>query len=221
MLTEKEQQALEQLELERERRINEKLEKGAAVLKPPTVLGGPQDGPRAIEKDDEGREIYRGHRTDEGAVEFLDVIITGVPRAGRDPDVASATSSISPTKTAGREPEGIALRAHTTLGERVVSVKLPSRPQPPSEPAGAQRHPIKAEVSPTSERDTGFVFHGEFSIEAGQLRVYNMRGSLLGSSPIASGDDPRPLARRILRQKSVGGTGDFWAPLPARRDSFH
>jgi hypothetical protein len=142
-----------------------------------------------------------------------------MPRADRDSDMTPAPAGVPP-KTE-RQSGGVALKVHTVLGAREVSVQHSPRHQPPSEPAGAQRHPIKAEVSPTSERDTGFVFHGEFSVEAGQLRVYDMRGRLLGSSPLAAGDDPCPLARRILRQKSIGGTGDFWAPLPARRDSFH
>jgi hypothetical protein len=214
--------ALAELEAEKARRIEQKIESGKAVRVQPIVVGAPgsieaERSRRLAEMSGETREIIFENGTEEG--EPIECIVTGVPRAERDPDVTPAPASVPP-KTE-RQPEGVALKVHTVLGAREVSVQHSSRPEPPSESAGAQRHPIKAEVSPTLERDTGFVFLGEFSVEAGQLRVYDMRGRLLGSSPIASGDDPRPLARRILRQKSVGGTGDFWAPLPARRDSFH
>jgi hypothetical protein len=216
MLTEKEQQALEHLELERERRINEKLEKGAAVLKPPTVLGGPQDGPRAIERDDGGREIYRGHRTKEGAIDHLDTIITGVPRAERDPDYALPNAGV-PT-TAELKGEGVVSRVHTVLGERDLVVK--HQPQPKPQPDTSGRHyRIRVTISPTSERDCGFQIDGTFTV-SDQVRVYDMGGKLIAQAPFKPGDDIEALARKLLRAKSIGGSG-FYGALNYPPRSFH
>jgi hypothetical protein len=76
--------ALEQLETERQRRIEERVEKGEAVRVPPlsVVVGHPESVAAAIEafkarlrEGGEAREII----FDEPAV-----LITGVPRHGRD-----------------------------------------------------------------------------------------------------------------------------------------
>jgi hypothetical protein len=83
MLTDPEKQklqaALEQLETERRRRIDEKVEKGEAVRAPfgSIVVGvsGAVDAAIAAHKARGTREVY----FDEGAI-----LITGVPRAGRD-----------------------------------------------------------------------------------------------------------------------------------------
>src|SRR5262245_61320634 len=78
----KERFALEQLEAERERRIVEKIESGKAVLMPPAVFAAPQ--PETIERDELGREVYRGVRIEDGKIELISAILSGVPRANRD-----------------------------------------------------------------------------------------------------------------------------------------
>jgi len=94
MLTDSEKQkfaaALEQLEEEKRRRIDEKIAKGDAVRVPPVVVGGTgcvgaekartQAELRAV---GETREVIFGFKPDDGS-EVIDVIVTGVPRAGRD-----------------------------------------------------------------------------------------------------------------------------------------
>jgi hypothetical protein len=76
----------EQLEAELQRRIIAKLDSGEAVLMPPRILGAPEpERPRPIPKDAKGREIYGGTRTKEGGIDFIDAIITGVPRTGLGP----------------------------------------------------------------------------------------------------------------------------------------
>ena len=77
--TQKLQAALEQLESEQRRRIDERIEKGEAVRAPfgSIVVGvpGAVDAAIAAHKARDTREVY----FDEGAI-----LITGVPRTGRD-----------------------------------------------------------------------------------------------------------------------------------------
>jgi hypothetical protein len=42
--------------------------------------------------------------TKEGAIEHVDLIVTGVPRAGRDPELTSAPASTPLTRIAERQP---------------------------------------------------------------------------------------------------------------------
>jgi hypothetical protein len=70
--------ALEQLEAERERRIEEKIQKGLAVRRRfPIVVGVPRASHdySAVVQGPDGIEIYPPKPA---------IIITGVPRAGRD-----------------------------------------------------------------------------------------------------------------------------------------
>jgi hypothetical protein len=70
--------SIEKLAAEKRRRIEEKIEKGPAVRRGPIVVGvlDPEFDYRAVYLDDEGREVY--------PPEDCAVIVTGVPRAGRD-----------------------------------------------------------------------------------------------------------------------------------------
>src|SRR5215471_18315171 len=138
-LTDEQQRALlEELEAEKRRRIEAKIESGKAVLMPPIVVGAPQSESRT--KDDLGREVYHGRRTKEGAIEHLDMIVTGVPRAGRDPEPISAPASAPRTKE--RQPEGGKYRVHTALGERDIPVTHRSAPKP--QPDTSERHHVRA-----------------------------------------------------------------------------
>jgi hypothetical protein len=85
--------ALEQLETERRRRLDERFEKGVAVRVPPVVVGVPgcEGAERARRQAElraagETREVIFGFEPDDGS-DVIDVIITGVPRPGRDDGV--------------------------------------------------------------------------------------------------------------------------------------
>src|SRR5262245_486453 len=67
------QAALEQLEAERGRRIQAKLDAGTAVRGTPTIVGGPESIAALPTHDAEGREILYGP-------DDVGIIITGVPR---------------------------------------------------------------------------------------------------------------------------------------------
>lgn len=79
-------QAIERLEAERQRRIDAKIERGDAIrAERPIVVGvpDPEKDYAAVYRDAEGREVY--------PAEPFAVIVTGVPRTGRDDDVETPT----------------------------------------------------------------------------------------------------------------------------------
>src|SRR5437016_4187317 len=96
MHTDKEAQALEVLEAERERRLNEKLERGEAIRGPVVVVGAEESIDVArkhavaqLRKAGEKREIvFPKYETNERGEqrEAFYAVITGVPRSGREPD---------------------------------------------------------------------------------------------------------------------------------------
>jgi len=96
MLTEKEAAALTRLEQERERRINEKIESGAAVrVLLPIVAGAREsvDADRARNRKLE--ELRRNGETREVYFDEV-VIITGVPRPGRELDNYTTPNASEP-----------------------------------------------------------------------------------------------------------------------------
>jgi hypothetical protein len=82
--------AIERLEAEHKRRIDEKIERGEAIRAENPIVVGVPDSEKdyaAVYRDDDGREVY--------PAEPFAVIVTGVPRTGRDDDVESPTSEPS------------------------------------------------------------------------------------------------------------------------------
>jgi len=96
MLTEKEAAALTRLEQERERRINEKIESGAAVRLPLLIVA---DAPASVDAESaRKRKLEELRRNGETREVFFDevVIITGVPRPGREPDNYTTPNASEP-----------------------------------------------------------------------------------------------------------------------------
>ena len=117
MLTDPEKQklqaALEQLEIERQRRIQVKIESGEAVLRRDIVVVGvarDDDGDGPVERDAEGREIYYLVGGPDGRGTYCTrpmTIVTGVPRSGRDtPDPDPPVQVRKATKSDTENPGG-------------------------------------------------------------------------------------------------------------------
>jgi hypothetical protein len=107
------QAALEQLEIERQRRIEAKIESGEAVLRRDiAVVGVARDngGDGPIERDAEGREIYYLVGGPDGRGTYCTrpmTIVTGVPRSGRDtPDPDPPVQVRKATKSDTENPGG-------------------------------------------------------------------------------------------------------------------
>ena len=74
---------------------------------------------------------------------------------------------------------------------------------------------MRAEISPTSERDCGIIIEGYCTIDNSLLRVFDMGGKLLGTQPVKVGSNLEHAARRLLRKRS--DLGGFYRPLPPYR----
>ena len=112
--------------------------------------------------------------TKKGAIEHLDLIVTGVPRAGRDPELTSAPTSTPLTRIAERQPEGVALRVSTTLGERDLYMKE-HHPRPTPPPDTSERRYVRATISPQSEGHPGILIEGTYMLSNGTVQVFDMR----------------------------------------------
>src|SRR5262249_33168007 len=133
--------ALEQLEAERNRRIDEKVAQGKAVYGDAVVVGysGAYTA-NEVRRDAQGREIYP--RPLENG-ERISMVITGVPRAGRDD---------------GHEPPKQPA-THAAL-DRCEPPPKESQPKPPpprsaSRPDMVEAKKISATIPPRSEADFG------------------------------------------------------------------
>jgi hypothetical protein len=122
--------ARQELEAERDRRIQLKIDRGEAVRESRCIVTGVPDpnhvagsGLLQKERDEQGRELYLD----------VDVIVTGVPRRGRDaPDLPmQASKAKKPDKEEPRRPEGTALRL--SPGDPLRASFAP--PAPESEPS--------------------------------------------------------------------------------------
>jgi hypothetical protein len=74
---------------------------------------------------------------------------------------------------------------------------------------------VRAEISPTIERDCGIIIiEGYYTIDTNLLRVYDMAGKLLGTQPVKADNNLEHAARRLLREHS--GLSGFYGSLPYR-----
>ena len=200
--------ALEQLEAERNRRIDEKVAQGKAVYGDPIVVGWPGAADRVaneVRRDAQGREIYP--RPLENG-ERIAVVITGVPRAGRDD---------------GYEPPEQPARFATFDKCEPPTANQPKSPapRPAAQSDATETRRIVATISPRDERDPGIIFEGSYKVQFGQVYVYSADGKSLGSLPVAAGDDVELIARRLLRDKLGGGSSDFYGAIAYPKLSIH
>jgi hypothetical protein len=196
-LTKKEAAALERFEAERNRRIEDKIQSGAAIRESLVVVvgAGPADVVRArthkrasLRRAGETREIYFDEM----------VIISGVPRAERDENYTRPAVSEPPSppifdrRSSPREP-------------RVVD-DITKKTDAPENPM----HRIWAQTRPPSDGNPGGeIAEGWFKVEGGILHVEDMQGRLLGRQSVSRGENVEAIARKILREKT---RNDFWAP---------
>jgi len=218
-LIDKEALALEQLEAERERRIDEKVEKGGAIRVPlpVAVVGGPEEAGAAAESAraanlaelraaGEKREIY--FEEDDA----ISVIVTGVPRAGRDDTYVLPSVD---TSMAARHAD------YTEARDRAAALayKPPPLPKPTPQPDMSEPRYVRTEISPTSEKDCGIIIEGRYTIDSNNLlRVHDMQGNLIGTEQVRPGDDVVTVAKRLLRK---GAAPSFFAPLRYPPSSVH
>jgi hypothetical protein len=192
--------AIERLEAERQRRVEERIAQGKAIRVPLCVVVEDLEQVAAeIEsvKADKLAELRKAGETREIVFDEPMVINTGVPR---EEDFGKDWAPLPPTKPYDR---------HDADDEpRKPAITRPS--EEPAEPLMA--HPIRVQIAPPTETDPGAIVEGSYTLaEDGVVRVYDVDHNLLGTEHLPPGADAGPAARRVLRGK-VGG-GDFSRPL--------
>jgi hypothetical protein len=188
-----------EIRAEREARIESKIAAGKAVRRPPTVVGiaDPKRDYFAVHKDVDGIEHYP-----------QGLVITGVPRSGRDDDLPIPTSS-PPSWAVETKP---------------VERKAPPLPQPARVelPTEGPRHSIRCTVRPPDEdkNDPGQIIQGAYSLSGSVLRVYDADDRLIGTDKLKPGDDAVHAARKVLKEKH-GRHGSFHDPISYAKRSYH
>ena len=188
-------EALAQLEEERERRINAKVDAGKAIRV--NLLA-------TVTQDLEARKAQkRAEFNTEREIIFDTMVVnTGVPRTRPGEQPLPRVTERTQTPEARPSPEPVRPVA------RVPDMREPKR--------------ITATIPPRSEADFGVVFFGAYRVEAGQVHVQDQDGKPLGSLPINPSDDVELIARRLLREKlSGGGSLDFLGRINYPKLSIH
>jgi hypothetical protein len=197
--TDKLEAALEQLEIEKARRLQTKIDAGTMVSIPTTVVLGPDDDDeeeaiaRAIAKHpapDDGRPIHRA----------FTFVHTGVPRA---PDH-------------GNEKE----ENNSPPAETRASSEGPSHPST-EEPAASglltclQPTYVRIVTSNGSDGDPGAIAEAWYTIEDGLVVLRDSDDKVITSRAMLKGDDPAVLARSLLREAEQ--PKDFNRPIVYRK----
>jgi hypothetical protein len=216
-------EVLQRLEEERERRMQEKLSTGQAVLAAPTILGlNPATPLTEGQRDAKGREVYHGIANKEGGVDRITCIITGVPRIGRDDDGEPIVRATNTSKTWTCSNCGQSLpndaRYHRCSPVPVPQVPPPRSASPLPSIEEAPRRYIWTQSKAPTEGDPGSIVEGEYLVQGDMVYVWS-GGVHLGRLAIAQGDDAAVVARRLLRDKT--GSNAFYAPLRYPTKTFH
>jgi hypothetical protein len=203
--------ALERLESERQRLIDLKVARGEAVFGDPIIIGVPRPGDRIdeVRRDAQGREIYPRPMVGKGGkIERWSMIITGVPRAGRDdhyelppgqPRCVGVPDDVPPAQDQPKSPP----------------------PRSATQPDATEAKRIVATIPPRDERDLGIVFEGSYKVQFGQVYVYDADGRSLGALPIGPDDNVELVARRLLREKLAGNSSGFYGRVAYPKLSIH
>jgi hypothetical protein len=208
--------AIERLEAEKQRRRDEKIAKGEAVLAPLcVVLGVASDEEVTAEIEAvKAREVVRlreaGERREIIFEEPL-VLITGVPGCDESLDVEPAAKEHETCRV-----DDFGARRRVSEALNAVDKPMPNSPAPVSaeepEPLEGHRYPIWVQVAAPTDTDPGSVIEGTYTLaEGGVLRVYDVDGNPIGTEHLPPDANAAAVARRVLREKK--GPSDFWRTL--------
>jgi hypothetical protein len=185
--------ALEQLEAERGRRLQDKIDSGEAVSVQTTVVVGAHD--------DDTEDAVDRHlanlptlTTDGRPIHYdLLVIVTGVPRGPYLPG-----KWVPPVQTAS-SAEGALPSEETTRSGEVSS------PSSSSEPAY-----VRVTVRHGDEDDPGQIAEAWYTIEEGLLVLRDADDKHITSRGLLKGEDPAVLARILLHERAPN---EFQQPI--------
>src|SRR5262245_32500090 len=182
----------QEIKAQRERLIEEKIEKGLAVRKPLLVVAAldPERDYNAVSIDEDGHQLYPPELT----------VISGVQRGEGSPYVAAPLESDDRYASVKPRPEK----------------RLPPRPQPTPEPVSSQRYPVRCTVrGPDPANDEpGQIIEATYNTTGNVLRVY-AEERMIGTSTVQPGDDLEAAARAVIRENH-GRHGTFHDPIRYR-----
>ena len=144
------------------------------------------------------------------------VLITGVPRAGRDVPDEGEVPPIAEVPRIAKAPRIEDYFARRRVSEAMSSASKPPPGTPAPRPVENSRdegpYRIIAQTwAPDLEKgDPGEIAEGTYTICGGMVRVEDAEGRPLASQVLRPGDDPAVVARSILRAKT---REQFWDPI--------
>jgi hypothetical protein len=212
--------AIERLEAEKQRRIEEKVEKGDAIREElHAVCAGPEDAADVLEclKASRIAELRAAGEKREIIFDPIEVIMTGVPRPGRDEKyfarLVREHAKLKPEEIRQREQQAAAASA-TDFHQGSKShdeYKPPPLPAPPPEtPAELEWRGVIVQVrGPIPDRnDPGEIVEARYAVLNSVLYVEDAQGRRLGVQELEIGENA---ARGIVRKK-LGGN-QFYRPI--------
>jgi hypothetical protein len=208
---------------ERERRIDEAVERGEAVRVPLNVVCGAEDDVEAARVREQADKVSELRRAGEQRKPVFDeqVILTGVPRPGRDDRYAERLRAERAQQTIEQrqqeEAEAAKLVEAYHEGSRSHEPEPPPAPLPKSviasPPSDLQWTGVVVPISgPSAANPAGRAVEGRFGVADFILFVADAEGRLLTSRVLQPGDDPKAIARVVLRERHKKG-GAFWSTL--------
>jgi hypothetical protein len=185
--------ALERLESEKARRLQEKIDAGEVVAREVRVVVVPDEGAEAaMTRALEGNPATAGIHD-----EFL-YIVTNIPpkehwkeQESSPPAAEASVSSVGPCCPPSEEPAG-------SGGV--------SSPSPPSQPTY-----VRVIISNGEDGDCGRIAEGKYIVEDGAVILRDSNGKFITSRALLAGEDPAVLARILLREAEE--PKDFQRPI--------
>jgi hypothetical protein len=195
----REAELLARLEAEREQRLAEKIAAGEIVSVPLCIVAGSETEARAqVEraKADALAKLRAAGETRE--VKFdVTMAITGVRRHGEATDPAAVPSA--PGFASGEDAPRQHLPPPVIAAPPDEVVEEEAREEPPL----IETYVCVQVGRCRDDNDVGEVVEGYFSVDGLTVTVTNASGGYVGSRAMLEGEDPKALAKQLLRAKSA------------------
>jgi hypothetical protein len=197
---EKAQAALEQLEAEKARRLQAKIDSGEVVAVQTVVVAYRDEDV----EEAKARAVARQPIPDDGRhVREFSYVISGLPRGPDYWELESSSAEASACSAAALASSKGPLSTPSEEAARGGEVLSPS---PPSEPTY-----VRVIIRNGDEDDPGQIAEAWYTIEDGLLVLRDRDDKHITSRALLKGEDPAPLARILLREAEA--PKDFQRPL--------
>jgi hypothetical protein len=219
--------ALEQLEAEKARRIEDRIASGAvAVVEMPPVVGAFPEVAEALLAEAQARKTeelraagekrpihFRAARNSTWRFDELEpigAVITGVPRREDErvietlaPEVRKALSAVPPPGSQLPAPRPYVTVEHAGRGSIATNLRVANMEEeaPPVAPPAISSEPEYVWVTtraPTDDDDPGTIAEAHFVVEDQEVLLLGAEDEVINRRTLLPGDDPRRVAQRLL-----------------------